>query len=136
LLTSPAQYWDSITREDLEFSVGTKQGNWEVKEPFLDPSIDDYRSYDASSLDYSVRPTSAHQFGRSRENLSFAPPAPAPGYGNLIEARQSYGDGDVSLKKTGVYDEVVEVQPRMRERREGSRFRDEASRERKYTERY
>jgi hypothetical protein len=27
-----AQYWDSITREDLEFSVGTKQNNWEVKE--------------------------------------------------------------------------------------------------------
>lgn len=26
------QYWDSITKEDLEFSVGTKQGNWELKE--------------------------------------------------------------------------------------------------------
>jgi len=26
------KYWDSITREDLEFSVGTKQGQWEVKE--------------------------------------------------------------------------------------------------------
>ena len=26
------QYWDSITKEDLEFSVGTKQSNWEVKE--------------------------------------------------------------------------------------------------------
>lgn len=26
------QYWDSITREDLEFSVGTKMNNWEVKE--------------------------------------------------------------------------------------------------------
>lgn len=26
------QYWDSITREDLEFSVGVKQHNWEVKE--------------------------------------------------------------------------------------------------------
>lgn len=25
------QYWDSITREDLEFSVGTKANNWEVK---------------------------------------------------------------------------------------------------------
>ena len=25
------KYWDSITKEDLEFSVGTKQGNWEVK---------------------------------------------------------------------------------------------------------
>ena len=29
------QYWDSITKEDLEFSVGTKQGNWEVKEQLL-----------------------------------------------------------------------------------------------------
>ena len=27
-----SSYWDSITKEDLEFSVGTKQGNWEVKE--------------------------------------------------------------------------------------------------------
>ncbi|CAF9940492.1 Chitin synthase, class 7 [Imshaugia aleurites] len=26
------KYWDSITKEDLEFSVGTKHGNWEVKE--------------------------------------------------------------------------------------------------------
>ncbi|RDL39525.1 Uncharacterized protein BP5553_03865 [Venustampulla echinocandica] len=30
------KYWDSITREDLEFSVGTKQNNWEVKEPLMD----------------------------------------------------------------------------------------------------
>jgi hypothetical protein len=26
------QYWDSITREDLEFSVGAKHNNWEVKD--------------------------------------------------------------------------------------------------------
>ncbi|KAF2126641.1 chitin synthase export chaperone [Dothidotthia symphoricarpi CBS 119687] len=26
------KYWDSITREDLEFSVGVKQHTWEVKE--------------------------------------------------------------------------------------------------------
>ncbi|RDA82684.1 hypothetical protein CP532_6338 [Ophiocordyceps camponoti-leonardi (nom. inval.)] len=26
------KYWDSITREDLEFSVGTRMNNWEVKE--------------------------------------------------------------------------------------------------------
>ncbi|KAF2281078.1 uncharacterized protein EI97DRAFT_491111 [Westerdykella ornata] len=26
------KYWDSITREDLEFSVAVKQHNWEVKE--------------------------------------------------------------------------------------------------------
>lgn len=32
LLTPILQYWDSITKEDLEFSVGTKINNWEVKE--------------------------------------------------------------------------------------------------------
>ena len=39
------KYWDSITREDLEFSVGTKQGNWEVKEGLLseDPGFDGRR---------------------------------------------------------------------------------------------
>jgi hypothetical protein len=26
------KYWDSITQEDLEFSVGTRMNNWEVKE--------------------------------------------------------------------------------------------------------
>ncbi|KAK5167654.1 Chitin synthase, class 7 [Saxophila tyrrhenica] len=26
------KYWDSITKEDLEFSVGQRQNNWEVKE--------------------------------------------------------------------------------------------------------
>ncbi|KAL2752349.1 hypothetical protein ACRALDRAFT_1065501 [Sodiomyces alcalophilus JCM 7366] len=26
------KYWDSITREDLEFSVGTRMNNWEIKD--------------------------------------------------------------------------------------------------------
>ncbi|PWN49928.1 chitin synthase export chaperone, partial [Violaceomyces palustris] len=29
------KYWDSITKEDLEFSVGSKQSVWEVKDPLL-----------------------------------------------------------------------------------------------------
>jgi len=29
------QYWDSITKEDLEFSVGIKSRNWDVKDPLL-----------------------------------------------------------------------------------------------------
>ncbi|KAN0060787.1 Chitin synthase, class 7 [Thecaphora frezii] len=29
------KYWDSITKEDLEFSVGSKQSVWEVKDNFL-----------------------------------------------------------------------------------------------------
>jgi hypothetical protein len=36
------QYWDSITKEDLEFSVGTKQNNWEVKD--LLPTEDEHRT--------------------------------------------------------------------------------------------
>ncbi|KAK2464866.1 hypothetical protein APHAL10511_002942 [Amanita phalloides] len=31
------KYWDSITREDLEFSVGSKATVWEVKDPLLTP---------------------------------------------------------------------------------------------------
>jgi len=44
------KYWDSITREDLEFSVGTKQNNWEVKE--LLPE-DDHRNTIYQDTEYS-----------------------------------------------------------------------------------
>lgn len=29
------KYWDDITKEDLEFSVGSKAAVWEVKDPLL-----------------------------------------------------------------------------------------------------
>ncbi|EIE80593.1 hypothetical protein RO3G_05298 [Rhizopus delemar RA 99-880] len=32
------KYWDSITKEDLEFSVGSKQNVWEVKELMVEDS--------------------------------------------------------------------------------------------------
>lgn len=35
-----SQYWDSITKEDLEFSVGQKQNNWEIKEQPLYEDMD------------------------------------------------------------------------------------------------
>ncbi|KDQ49590.1 hypothetical protein JAAARDRAFT_42761 [Jaapia argillacea MUCL 33604] len=34
------KYWDSITREDLEFSVGSKAAVWEVKDPLLAGGMD------------------------------------------------------------------------------------------------
>ncbi|KAK1926070.1 chitin synthase III catalytic subunit-domain-containing protein [Papiliotrema laurentii] len=34
------KYWDSITKEDLEFSVGSKQAVWEVKDPLLPPNTE------------------------------------------------------------------------------------------------
>jgi len=47
------KYWDSITKEDLEFSVGTKVNNWEVKE--LLPE-DEYRNtvYQDNEYTHSV----------------------------------------------------------------------------------
>ncbi|TPX39234.1 hypothetical protein SeMB42_g06398 [Synchytrium endobioticum] len=37
------KYWDSITKEDLEFSVGGKTNVWEIKDPLLgDDSYDRY----------------------------------------------------------------------------------------------
>jgi len=45
------KYWDSITREDLEFSVGSKASVWEVKDPLLagSPGGLDYEEDTASN---------------------------------------------------------------------------------------
>lgn len=40
------KYWDSITREDLEFSVGSKHAVWDSKEPFMP------MDYDNSSINH------------------------------------------------------------------------------------
>lgn len=58
---TPAQYWDSITREDLEFSVGTKQNNWEVKEliPDDDRRTTIYQDTEYSSTMYNHTPPPA-----------------------------------------------------------------------------
>jgi len=45
------KYWDSITREDLEFSVGSKAAVWEVKDPLLAPS-GEYLDEDSTSDRY------------------------------------------------------------------------------------
>ncbi|OAA67828.1 chitin biosynthesis protein [Niveomyces insectorum RCEF 264] len=56
------KYWDSITKEDLEFSVGTRMNNWEVKE--LLPEEDRRGTVymedpygQSSSYDHSYSPT-------------------------------------------------------------------------------
>lgn len=46
------KYWDDITREDLEFSVGSKAAVWEVKDPLLSNGDDE----DTSSERYPVPP--------------------------------------------------------------------------------
>lgn len=43
------KYWDSITCEDLEFSVGSKASVWEVKDPFLTAGDFDDEQYSYAS---------------------------------------------------------------------------------------
>jgi hypothetical protein len=45
------KYWDSITKEDLEFSVGTRANNWEVKQ--LLPEDEQMQYHDATPSDYA-----------------------------------------------------------------------------------
>jgi len=59
------KYWDSITREDLEFSVGTKQNNWEVKEllPEDERRNTIYQDTEYTSNIYSHTPPPARNSG-------------------------------------------------------------------------
>jgi hypothetical protein len=50
------KYWDSITREDLEFSVGSKASVWEVKDPLLAGGA-------PGGLDYSEEDTASNYHG-------------------------------------------------------------------------
>ena len=68
-LLTDSQYWDSITREDLEFSVGTKQNNWEVKE--LLPE-DDRRTTVYQDTEYSSGMYSHPQQARNSNYGGFA----------------------------------------------------------------
>ncbi|CAE6425854.1 unnamed protein product [Rhizoctonia solani] len=57
------KYWDSITKEDLEFSVGSKQSVWEIKDPLLtsdhnDYSLDDTKSAHGPNSMYQGHPAS------------------------------------------------------------------------------
>jgi hypothetical protein len=66
------KYWDDITREDLEFSVGSKAAVWEVKDPLLAPSAGDFDE-DTSSERYPV-------------------PPPLPGYSSSNASNGSYSN--------------------------------------------
>lgn len=50
------KYWDSITKEDLEFSVGSKQNVWEVKELLGDDEVEQYGGPGHRGTQYSGYP--------------------------------------------------------------------------------
>lgn len=64
------KYWDSITKEDLEFSVGSKQNVWEVKELINDDELSHQSSY------HSQTALNQHP-GATATNTTPPPPLPS-----------------------------------------------------------
>ncbi|KAJ1988732.1 Chitin synthase, class 7 [Dimargaris cristalligena] len=62
------KYWDSITKEDLEFSVGGKANVWEVKEAMADEDFAPYAQSTMGSYPYHNQPYNS--------NNPYGPPAP------------------------------------------------------------
>jgi len=79
------KYWDSITREDLEFSVGSKAAVWEVKDPLLAPS-GEYLDEDSTSDRYP------YSGNNSSYNTAPIPPLPnqQPQYGGGGQGQGQY----------------------------------------------
>ena len=90
------KYWDSITTEDLEFSVGTKVGGWDVKEaqPMLPGGMEEY---DGSTLPGGskrasrVYPYGSAEISRSSLGLALGSPVTPP-----LRERHSYMKGTPS----------------------------------------
>ncbi len=51
------KYWDSITKEDLEFSVGSKTSVWEVKDPLLAGVRGGGTDFDDDQSNYQPQPS-------------------------------------------------------------------------------
>lgn len=85
LTPSFSQYWDSITREDLEFSVGTKQNNWEVSKDPLFSSSD--------PLTTALDDRRANGFEESTEHGSRTSLYQQTQRGSLSQHRLSRGEG-------------------------------------------
>lgn len=75
------KYWDSITKEDLEFSVGSKQSVWEIKDPLLGPgdadmgngSYSTHESYPRSNTSGKLAPGGG---GMAKSGLGYPPSGP------------------------------------------------------------
>jgi len=83
------KYWDSITREDLEFSVGSKAAVWEVKDPLL--------AAGGSGADYGLvganyAGTAHHNYSEEDTASNYHGGAPASLVGGVSGA-QLYGGG-------------------------------------------
>lgn len=86
------KYYDMITKEDLEFSVGSKQAVWEVKEPLLGsgaPSA--FQGFDSDTASMGGMPPYSHP-SAAGAGAYYARDQPAyyaqPGYGQQYQQQQ------------------------------------------------
>ncbi|KAM0722751.1 hypothetical protein Q7P37_002193 [Cladosporium fusiforme] len=63
------KFWDAITQEDLEFSVGQRPNNWEVKDPLLYDDSDVRRNTFYDNSDFSA--SNYHQPQHNRRRSSY-----------------------------------------------------------------
>ncbi|KAJ7605506.1 chitin synthase III catalytic subunit-domain-containing protein [Mycena polygramma] len=106
------KYWDSITREDLEFSVGSKAAVWEVKDPLL--------AGGGAGPDYGVPgnnyPGTAHQNYSEEDTASnYHGGAPASLVGGVSGA-QLYGGGAPPMHGYNPYQQQQQPQQQQRGR--------------------
>ncbi|KAF5339301.1 hypothetical protein D9611_009833 [Ephemerocybe angulata] len=74
------KYWDSITREDLEFSVGSKAAVWEVKDPLLTSAPMDHSEEDIRSTYHAGGGGAASLVGGVSGAQMYGGAAPRRGY--------------------------------------------------------
>ncbi|CAO1621645.1 unnamed protein product [Parajaminaea phylloscopi] len=65
------KYWDSITKEDLEFSVGSKQAAWDLKDPLLGSGEIDAVTATASSATHDSRSNGMGSKGANTPNAFY-----------------------------------------------------------------
>lgn len=90
------KYWDSITKEDLEFSVGSKQTAWEVKDPLMGHSDMDVITATGSSVTHDSSNLNAG-YGQKPMGMGGYSQSPngrlTPGAPNNMGANKSHGSG-------------------------------------------
>lgn len=82
------KYYDTITKEDLEFSVGSKQNVWEVKESLLGPNA-------SSGFGLSNAAGGGGQYdediGMQQQQQQYSHPMPQYSHPSAASSYQGYG---------------------------------------------
>lgn len=89
------KYWDSITKEDLEFSVGSKASVWEVKDPLLPPNPeyveeDIASTYRGGGGSLIGGMTGNNYYGNVSSNRNYAPSSYSSGNNPKYGANSGY----------------------------------------------